>query len=102
VCSPVPRTTLFKAPLTKPRPTEQFEALHQRFTSSSVSTRALLLSAYAKLLNLYPEELGGQITPILAQQASYIDAEIQQRALEYHRLHLLQDPDLMVCMPCFF
>jgi len=76
-------------------PTEQFEALHQRFTSSSVSTRALLLSAYAKLLNLYPEELGGQITPILAQQASYIDAEIQQRALEYHRLHLLQDPDLM-------
>lgn len=74
---------------------EQFEALHQRFATSSVATRALLLSTYAKFLNLYPEELGAQITQILKQQAAYIDAEIQQRAFEYHGLHLLRDPELM-------
>jgi hypothetical protein len=71
-----------------------------------VATRALLLSTFAKFLNLYPEELGVQITQILKQQATYIDAEIQQRAFEYHGLHLLRDPELMVrccccCCCCF-
>lgn len=75
---------------------EQFEALHERFATSSVPTRALLLSTYAKFLNLYPEELGALVAPILGQQASNIDVEIQQRAFEYRRLHLLQNSELMV------
>ena len=66
-----------------------------------MATRPLLLSTKAKFLNLYPAELGAQITQILKQQAAYIDAEIQQRAFEYHGLQLLRDPELMVRRHCY-
>ncbi len=33
-----------------------FRALHAKFAMHSPKTKALLLSAYAKFLNLYPEE----------------------------------------------
>ena len=36
-------------------PMVQFELLHKKFALSSSSTKALLLSAYIKLVNLFPE-----------------------------------------------
>ncbi len=38
------------------RPMDLFRALHAKFAMHSPKTKALLLSAYAKFLNLYPEE----------------------------------------------
>ena len=34
---------------------DQFAALHQHFIHVSVKTQAILLTAYAKLVNLYPD-----------------------------------------------
>jgi AP-2 complex subunit alpha len=72
---------------------DQLDALHSKFHTSSLATRALLLSTYVKLLNLFPDELGAQIKDILQSCASSTDAEIQQRAYEY--LNLTSYPDLM-------
>jgi len=77
------------------RPTDIFRALHSKFTMFSPKTKALLLSTYAKFLNLYPEEqeLIRQITEVLRTHAAYLDAEIQQRAVEY--MYLSQKPQLL-------
>ena len=34
---------------------DQFVALHQHFSRCGIKTQAILLTAYAKLLNLYPD-----------------------------------------------
>ena len=39
-------------------PMVQFQLLHQKFPLSTSSTKALLLSAYIKLINLFPEIKG--------------------------------------------
>jgi len=63
--------------------------------ASAPRTKALLLSTYAKLLNLYPEEpeLVATIRELLRTYSSHLDAEIQQRAVEYHQLQSM--PELM-------
>eukprot|EP01114_Cavostelium_apophysatum_P019630 TRINITY_DN6382_c0_g1_i1.p1 TRINITY_DN6382_c0_g1~~TRINITY_DN6382_c0_g1_i1.p1 ORF type:complete len:964 (-),score=261.68 TRINITY_DN6382_c0_g1_i1:12-2903(-) len=66
-------------------PREQFESLHSKFGSVSIQTRGLLLSAYAKFVNLYPE-LADVIRPIFRTYQTSIDTEIQQRSLEYFKL----------------
>jgi len=66
-------------------PRDQFEALHTNFISVSLTTRALMLSTYAKFINLYPE-LSEAIKPIFKNQQTSIDAEIQQRSCEYFKL----------------
>lgn len=68
-------------------PGEQLESLHSKFTTSGISlpTKALLLSSYAKFVNLYPE-LADSIKPIFKTYQTSIDAEIQQRACEYYKL----------------
>ena len=60
----------------------QFAAIHQHFPRISTSSKALVLSAYVKLANLYPE-LRDQTGPIFAAFTTAMDAELQQRALEY-------------------
>jgi len=77
-------------------PLEQFEAIHNKFASSSTPTKALLLSAYVKMFNLYADELGPRILEVLRQYATSVDAEIQQRACEYFNLMRLGKPDLVV------
>ena len=67
---------------------QQFAAVHQHFTKCGGATKCILLSAYCKMQNLYPE-LAPAIRPIFEAHTTVIDAELQQRAVEY--LHL---PDL--------
>eukprot|EP01133_Synstelium_polycarpum_P016711 gene16711-19865_t len=74
-------------------PLNQFNTLHSKFATSSVVTKALLLSTYAKFVNLFPE-LTQQTQEVFRQHSSFIDAEIQQRACEYLNLTSLNE-DLM-------
>jgi AP-2 complex subunit alpha len=51
-------------------PAQQLNALHSKYGLCAASTRALLLSTYAKFVNLFPE-VKSEILSIL-QQASII------------------------------
>lgn len=75
-------------------PQLQLEVLHSKFTTCGLETRAMLLSTYAKFVNLFPE-LTQPIKEIFNQYRSFIDAEIQQRACEYFNLTSLRDDDLL-------
>jgi len=67
------------------KPTMQFDRLNARFPFSSLTTKAILLSSFIKLVNLFPE-LKGRIAPIFASLSTTLDAELQQRAVEYNSL----------------
>ncbi|CAM9812450.1 unnamed protein product [Phaeothamnion confervicola] len=64
---------------------DQFRALHQHFPGASSGTKALLLSTYVKLSNLYPE-CRALVEPVFAKYASNPNLELQQRACEYRAL----------------
>jgi len=74
-------------------PMIQFNILHSKYGTCSPSTKALLLSTYAKFVNLFPE-LTQPTQEVFKQHSNYIDAEIQQRACEYLNLTSLNE-DLM-------
>lgn len=61
---------------------DQFKILHQHWATSDNKTRALLISTYAKLANLY-EECRPLVAPVFARCTNSVDVEIQQRAAEY-------------------
>ena len=48
----------------------------------SGETKQVLLSAFVKLLNAHPQ-LAPQITELIQKQTTTMDAELQQRAVEY-------------------
>ncbi|KAI9282538.1 adaptin N terminal region-domain-containing protein [Sporodiniella umbellata] len=75
-------------------PIEQFTAVHNKFNLCSLQTRALLLTTYAKFINLFPE-IKGQILPVLNQYRHVLDAELQQRACEYFAVSTLPTDDLL-------
>ena len=64
---------------------DQFAALHQHFADCSPKTQAVLLTTYAKIVNLYPDtrEL---ITDFLQKMSTSPHVELQQRACEYLKL----------------
>ncbi|XP_077241206.1 AP-2 complex subunit alpha-1-like [Tasmannia lanceolata] len=67
-------------------PKEIFAIIHEKLPTVSTATVAILLSTYAKILmHTQPPdpELQQQIWAIFNKYESYIDAEIQQRAVEY-------------------
>ncbi|KAG2670855.1 hypothetical protein I3760_14G106600 [Carya illinoinensis] len=67
-------------------PKELFSILHEKLPTVSLSTIPILLSTYAKILmHTQPPdpELQNQIWGIFNKYESCIDAEIQQRAVEY-------------------
>ncbi|GMI97225.1 hypothetical protein like AT5G22780 [Hibiscus trionum] len=67
-------------------PKEIFNLLHEKLPTVSTTTIPILLSAYAKILmHTQPpdQELQSQIWAIFNKYESCIDAEIQQRAVEY-------------------
>lgn len=64
---------------------EQFEALRQHMGRVSDATKALLLSSFAKMHNLYPE-LGPAVREVLSGFTAVMDTELQQRAVEYLKL----------------
>ncbi|XVF05257.1 hypothetical protein REPUB_Repub05bG0156000 [Reevesia pubescens] len=70
-------------------PKEIFSILHEKLPTVSTTIIPILLSAYAKILmHTQPpdQELQNQIWAIFNKYESCIDAEIQQRAVEYFAL----------------
>lgn len=85
-------------------PFEQFMALHSKFGLFSRATKAILLTSYFKLVNLFPE-IRKEIIRVLENFQYVLDMELQQRACEYLSIIQLGDEDLLqtVCaeMPHF-
>lgn len=85
-------------------PIEQFLALQAKFGSSPPNTRAMILSAFVKFVNLFPE-----IRPRLLQTfetyTHSLDSELQQRACEYLAIASMPTDDLLrtICdeLPAF-
>ncbi|KAM9302192.1 AP-2 complex subunit alpha-2-like [Gastrophryne carolinensis] len=77
-------------------PLIQFNLLHSKFHLCSVPTRALLLSAYIKFINLFPE-IKPTIQDVLRSdsQLRNADVELQQRAVEYLRLSAVASNDIL-------
>ncbi|XP_073514801.1 AP-2 complex subunit alpha-2 isoform X3 [Phyllobates terribilis] len=77
-------------------PLIQFNLLHSKFHLCSVPTRALLLSAYIKFINLFPE-IKPTIQDVLRSdsQLRNADVELQQRAVEYLRLSSIASNDIL-------
>lgn len=84
-------------------PLVQFNLLHSKFHLCSVPTRALLLSAYIKFINLFPE-IKTTIQDVLRSdsQLRNADVELQQRAVEYLRLSCIASTDILVRQPSPF
>lgn len=83
---------------------DQFRILHQHWATSDNQTRAILMSTYAKLANLY-EECRPLVAPVFARSTNHVDVEIQQRAAEYSAMREAFSPeaveDLLREMPPF-
>ena len=83
---------------------EIFDVLHKRFLTSSLPTRALLLSSYMKLSNMFPE-LMEHVMPIFEGCGVSMDSEIQQRAVEYLSFEEFENKNLVTdvweMMPAF-
>uniref|UniRef100_A0A8C8RTX6 AP-2 complex subunit alpha n=1 Tax=Pelusios castaneus TaxID=367368 RepID=A0A8C8RTX6_9SAUR len=77
-------------------PLVQFNLLHSKFHLCSVATRALLLSAYIKFINLFPETKA-TIQDVLRSdsQIRNADVELQQRAVEYLKLSSIASTDVL-------
>uniref|UniRef100_A0A665WDX8 AP-2 complex subunit alpha n=1 Tax=Echeneis naucrates TaxID=173247 RepID=A0A665WDX8_ECHNA len=77
-------------------PLVQFNLLHSKFHLCSVPTQALLLSAYIKFINLFPE-VKATIQEVLRSdsQLRNADVELQQRAVEYLRLSCIASTDIL-------
>ena len=85
-------------------PIEQFMALQAKFNSCSPNTRAMILSAFVKFVNLFPE-IRPQLLQAFRTYSHTLDSELQQRACEYLALATMPTDDLLrtVCdeMPPF-
>lgn len=83
---------------------EQFRILHQHWATSDPQTRAILISTYAKLANLY-EECRPLVAPVFARCKNSVEVEIQQRSAEYAAMREAFSPeaveDLLREMPPF-
>jgi len=77
-------------------PTDQIRVLSERFRQVSNPTKAMLLSTYAKFINVFPE-LSEPLRKIFKDHLDNIDVEVQQRACEY--MHLtVADPRMQDLM----
>jgi len=85
-------------------PIEQFMALQAKFNATSPNTRAMILSAFVKFINLFPE-IKPQLMQAFRTYSHTLDSELQQRACEYLALASMPTMDLLqtVCdeMPPF-
>lgn len=85
-------------------PIEQFLALQAKMFTSSDNARAMILSAFVKFVNLFPE-IKPQLLQIFRLYSHSPDSELQQRAFEYLSMATLPTDDLLrtVCdeMPPF-
>lgn len=76
-------------------PIEQFMALQSKMWGGSTETRGMILSAYIKFVNLFPE-IKPQLLDTLQGFSEMMDSEIQQRACEYLALATMPSSDLLI------
>lgn len=85
-------------------PIEQFLALQAKFNACSSNTRAMILSAFIKFVNLFPE-IRPQLLGAFKTYSHSLDSELQQRACEYLTIATMPSDDLLrtICdeMPAF-
>ncbi len=77
---------------------QMFDSLQAKFVTSSFSTKLIILNAYMKLVNAYPEEkhLKQEVVKILTEHTTHINVELQQRAIEYLNLLNMNDVELLI------
>ncbi|KAI5644256.1 AP-2 complex subunit alpha-2 [Phthorimaea operculella] len=91
---------------TRSSPQVQFELLHSKYHLCSAATRALLLSTYIKLVNLFPE-IKNRVQEVFRADSNLrsADVELQQRASEYLQLSIVASSDVLATvleeMPAF-
>ncbi|XP_063383947.1 AP-2 complex subunit alpha [Cydia fagiglandana] len=91
---------------TRSSPLVQFELLHSKYHLCSAATRALLLSTYIKLVNLFPE-IKNRVQEVFRADSNLrsADVELQQRASEYLQLSIVASSDVLATvleeMPAF-
>ncbi|KDO23714.1 hypothetical protein SPRG_10492 [Saprolegnia parasitica CBS 223.65] len=64
----------------------QFDVLFQHYSTSSLATKCLILTAFIKMDNLY-EDIRPRVLEVFKKCTSHVDLETQQRACEYFTLH---------------
>lgn len=75
-------------------PSDQFLILRDKFSFCEPDTKCMILTTFVKFVNLFPE-LKTETMRFFKNHVHSIDAEIQQRAVEYLRLCELNDEDLL-------
>jgi len=83
----------WRTAFTPPSLPSSLPVLQKHFGGTSARTKALLLSTYAKLENLYPE-VRPLVQPVFEKHAPSTELELQQRACEYSSL-LSQGDEIM-------
>ena len=71
---------------------EQFRVLHQHWHNCDTETRAILVSTYAKLANLY-EECRPLVAPVFTKCRNSVNVEVQQRSAEYAAMREAFSPE---------
>ncbi|EIW86711.1 Adaptor protein complex AP-2 alpha subunit [Coniophora puteana RWD-64-598 SS2] len=80
-------------------PAEQFQVLHSKSQFCTASTRSLLLSAYIKWVNVFPE-IKPQLLNIFERYRHVLDPELQQRACEFYALASRPEEDEILQNVC--
>lgn len=75
-------------------PIEQFMALQNKLQNCSTETKAIILSAFIKFVNLFPE-IKPQLLEVFRGYSDIIESELQQRACEYLTLAEMPSDDLL-------
>jgi AP-2 complex subunit alpha len=85
--------------------TEYFALLQQRFPACSLPTKALLLSAYAKLVTHTTDiSFAEQVKKVFQRYHAFADVELQQRSVEYFAMaqyHVDKLKEVLAPMPVF-
>lgn len=75
-------------------PIEQFSLINSKISICSPATKALILTTYAKWLNLFPE-IREHVLAVLARFTHALDAELQQRACEYISISKMPEEEIL-------
>jgi len=80
------------------RPEEQFNRLQTHFARCDNTAKGILLTAYCKMAVCYGGAIATGVDRVLATMATVFDAELQQRAVEYHHLPRLSPATLEIVL----
>jgi AP-2 complex subunit alpha len=75
-------------------PIEQFFALQNKMGGCSTETRSIILNAFIKFVNLFPE-IKQQVIEVFRAFSDVLDSELQQRACEYLMLANMPSDDVL-------